>query len=265
MLRLIGLTKIFVNGNTSGKHALDNINLTLDDGEFVTIIGDNGAGKSTLLNCLSGVFGIDDGTIILDSDDITFSPEYKRSKYIGRVFQDPLVGTARDMTIEENLSLASFRGRHRGLRPGIRRSQEDAYREQLSRLGLGLEDNIRQKVGLLSGGQRQALTMLMAAMGNPKLLLLDEHTAALDPSAAEKVLKLTRDIVEQGRLTTIMVTHNMTAALEYGTRTIMMHEGRIILDIRGKERERMTVAGLVKLFGNKSGKTFDDDRMLLSN
>jgi len=264
MLKIAGMNKIFGKGSVNEKKALDNINLTMDEGEFVTIIGDNGAGKSTLLNCISGVYGIDEGSISIDSKDITFSPEYKRSKCIGRVFQDPLKGTAYDMTIEENLSIANARGKHRGLGPGIKKADIRFFKEQLTLLGLGLENSMKQKAGLLSGGQRQALTILMATISKPKLLLLDEHTAALDPSAAAKVLGLTKKIVEENNLCTIMVTHNMVAALEYGTRTIMMHDGRIILDIKGNERKSMTVEYLVKLFGTKSGAKLNDYRILLS-
>jgi len=264
MLKIEAVSKTFAKGSINERRALDNINLSLDKGEFVTIIGGNGAGKSTLLNCIAGVHEIDQGRIWLDNVDISFYPEYKRSRYIGRVFQDPMLGTAFDMTIEENLAMAYARGKPRGLRPGINKREIRLFRERLALLGLGLEDRMKQKVGLLSGGQRQALTLLMATITEPKLLLLDEHTAALDPSIAKKVLQLTREIVAEHQLCTIMVTHNMKAALEYGTRTIMMHEGRIILDLEGKEREAMTVERLIEQFENRSGVELDSDRLLLS-
>jgi len=263
MLRIEEISKTFGKGSPNEKLALDNVSLALEAGEFITVIGGNGAGKSTLLNCISGVYEIDKGRILLDSEDITFTPEYKRSRHIGRVFQDPMMGTAFDMTIAENLAIAYAKGKPKNLSAGIRKSDYKLFREKLSLLGLGLEDRMNQKVGLLSGGQRQALTLLMATIVKPKLLLLDEHTAALDPAAAVKVLKLTRQLVEEEKLCTIMITHNMKAALEYGTRTIMMHDGRIILDISGKEREEMTVERLVEQFGNKSGTKLDNDRMLL--
>ena len=263
MLIIENLSKTFNPGSINEKLALDNITLSLQPGEFLSIIGGNGAGKSTLLNCISGVYPIDQGRIILDSKDISYRPEYQRSRYIGRVFQDPMLGTAFDMSIEENLAIAYARGKTRGLKPGIRKSEAKLFREHLARLELGLEDRMKQKVGLLSGGQRQALTLLMATIVKPKLLLLDEHTAALDPAIAQRVLQLTREIVSRYLLTTIMVTHNMKAALEYGNRTIMMHEGRIILDLQGAEREEMTVEKLVQLFGLKSGAELDNDRLLL--
>lgn len=263
MLRIEQVSKIFGKGSINEKLALDNVSLTLDEGEFITVIGGNGAGKSTLLNCISGVYDTDKGRILLDSEDITFSPEYKRSRYIGRVFQDPMKGTAYDMTIAENLAIAYAKGKPKDLSAGIKKSDYNMFRERLSLLGLGLEDRMTQKVRLLSGGQRQALTLLMATIVKPKLLLLDEHTAALDPSAAAKVLELTRRIVAEEKLCTIMITHNMRDALDYGTRTVMMHEGRIILDISGKEREEMTVERLIEQFGSKSGTKLDNDRMLL--
>lgn len=263
MLQVESLSKIFGKGSINEKLALDNISFTMEQGEFVTVIGGNGAGKSTLLNCISGVYETDEGRIILDSVDMTYMPEYKRSRYIGRVFQDPMMGTAYDMTIEENLAIAYTKNKPRGLRPGISKGEAKLFREHLALLELGLEDRMKQKVGLLSGGQRQALTLLMATIVKPKLLLLDEHTAALDPSIAARVLEITRQIVSKDKLCTIMITHNMKAALEYGTRTIMMHEGRIILDIKGKERDNMTVEGLIDLFGKKSSAILDNDRMLL--
>lgn len=264
MLEIQRLSKTFALDGINKRLALDNLSLTLDEGEFVTVIGSNGAGKSTLLNCISGVHLPDTGRIILDGIDITFWPEHKRSRYIGRVFQDPHLGTAFDMTIEENLAMAYAKGKHRGLLPGVRRNESRLFKEKLAELGLGLEDRMRQKVGLLSGGERQALTLLMATIVRPRLLLLDEHTAALDPATAKKVLKLTQSMVLENRLTTIMVTHNMKEALEYGTRTIMMHKGRIILDLRGRERENMTVEKLVALFSQKSGDEIENDRLLLS-
>lgn len=265
MLKIEYLSKTFGQpGSTEAKLALDDLDLKLEDGEFVTVIGGNGAGKSTLLNCISGVYEIDEGRISLNSMDMTLWPEHRRSRHIGRVFQDPLQGTAFDMTIEENLAIAYAKGKPHGLRRGITRNDARLFRERLALLDLGLEDRMKQKVGFLSGGQRQALTLLMATMVEPELLLLDEHTAALDPSMAKKVLMLTRKIVEEHHLCTIMVTHNMKAALEYGTRTIMMHEGRIIMDLQGEERENMTVELLVKQFGSRSGTELDNDRLLLS-
>ena len=264
MLKIEYLNKTFGHGSINEKLALDNIDLKLEVGEFVTIIGGNGAGKSTLLNCIAGVYEIDQGRIMLNSMDITFWPEYKRSRYIGRVFQDPLKGTAFDMTIEENLAIAYAKGKPRGLRRGITRADFSLFRERLALLDLGLEYRMKQKVGFLSGGQRQALTLLMATMAEPQLLLLDEHTAALDPAMAKKVLLLTREIVDNHNLCTIMVTHNMKAALEYGSRTIMMHEGKIIMDLQGEERENMTVELLIKQFGSRSGTELDNDRLLLN-
>lgn len=263
MLEINSLVKTFGVGTINEKIALDNINLSLNEGEFVTIIGGNGAGKSTLLNCISGVHTIEEGSIILDSVDITHMAEYKRSKRIGRVFQDPLRGTAFDMTIEENLVIAYAKGKKIGLKPGLNKKDSKYFREKLSLLDLGLEDRLNQKVGLLSGGQRQALTLLMATIVKPRLLQLDEHTAALDPSIAKKVLKLTREVVLEHNLCTMMITHNMKDALEYGTRTIMMHEGKIILDIKGEERKNMTVESLIEQFGKKSGAELNNDRMLL--
>lgn len=264
MLKIEGLSKTFGLGSVNEKLALDKISLSLQPGEFVTIIGGNGAGKSTLLNCIAGVYEIDKGRILLDDQDISFWPEYKRSRYIGRVFQNPLQGTAFDMSIEENLAMAYAKGQRRGLQPGLNKSEIRLFRDRLALLDLGLEDRMQSKVGLLSGGQRQALTLLMATIVKPKLLLLDEHTAALDPSAAQKVLTLTRSIVEEQQLCAFMVTHNMKAALEYASRTIMMHDGRIILDLQGEERAQMTVDGLVELFSKKSGIELDNDRLLLA-
>lgn len=263
MLIIENLTKIFNKGSVNEKIALRNISLTMEEGEFVTVIGGNGAGKSTLLNCIAGVHDIDSGKITIDGIDITRQPEYKRAAYIGRVFQDPLMGTAFDMTIEENLAIAYQRGKARGLSPGISKSDLKYFRERLARLELGLEDRMKEKVGRLSGGQRQALTLLMATIVKPRLLLLDEHTAALDPAIAKKVLELTDEAVKEYNLCTLMITHNMKAALDHGTRTIMMHEGSIIMDISGKERDGVTVEWLIEQFGRKSGTDLDNDRMLL--
>jgi putative ABC transport system ATP-binding protein len=257
MLKVKAVTKIFSKGSANERLALDNVSVSLNEGEFVTVIGGNGAGKTTLLNCISGTYPIEKGRIILGTQDISYFPEYKRSRYIGRVFQDPLKGTAYNMSIEENLAIAYAKGGRRGFGAGLRKCDISIFRERLSYLGLGLEDRMKQRVGLLSGGQRQALTLLMATIVKPQLLLLDEHTAALDPSTAKRVLQITREIVEQQNLCTLMITHNMRDALEFGDRTIMMNEGRIILDLKGKEREEMTVEGLVTKFN------IDSDRMLL--
>ncbi len=257
MLELQEVTKVFGKGSVNEKTALDHLTLTVGDGEFLTIIGDNGAGKSTLMNCIAGAAPIDEGAILLDGKDLARQPEYRRAGCIGRVFQDPLRGTAFDMTIEENLSLALCKRRGCGLRPGISRKDRDVFREQLSRLEMGLEDRMRQKVKLLSGGQRQGLTLLMAVLSSPRLLLLDEHTAALDPAAARRVMELTNRFAREQRLTVLMITHNMKAALENGTRTILMREGRILLDVRGKERQAMTVDSLVSRFD------IENDRMRL--
>lgn len=265
MLKIESLVKVFGEGTINEKIALNKINLSLEEGEFVTIIGGNGAGKSTLLNSISGEYKTDAGRIKVDKTDLTYMPEYKRSKYIGRVFQDPLKGTAFDMTIEENLAIAYAKGQRRGLTPGIYKKDAKIFRERLALLDLGLEERMKQKVGLLSGGQRQALTLLMATIVKPKLLLLDEHTAALDPKIAEKVLFLTRKIIKEQNLSTLMITHNMEMALEYGTRTFMMHEGQIILDIKGEERTNMTVETLIEQFSKKSGEHLNNDRMLLGD
>lgn len=257
MLKIENMQKTFGRGSVNEKVAIDNLNLYLKPGDFVTIIGSNGAGKSTLMNCISGVFPVDSGKIILDSSDITKQPEFKRSKLIGRVFQDPLKGTAFDMTIEENLSIAHTKNSFHGLQRGISKKQREIFREKLSLLGMGLEDRMKQKAKLLSGGQRQALTLFMSVMSNPKLLLLDEHTAALDPSAATKVLELTDYFAKEDKLCTMMITHNMKAALEHGNRTILMKEGRIVMDISGEKRSQMTVEKLIEQF------EIDNDRMLL--
>lgn len=263
MLEINSLKKTFGAGTVNEKVVLNDINLSLKEGEFLTIIGGNGAGKSTLLNCIAGVHLPDDGSIILDGQDITYAPEYKRSRNIGRVFQDPLRGTAFDMTIEQNLAIAYGKGKPRGFRRGVTKKESMFLRDQLSLLNLGLEDRIKEKVGLLSGGQRQALTLLMATLVKPKLLHLDEHTAALDPSIADKVLTLTRKMVEDHNLCTMMITHNMEDALAYGTRTIMMYDGQIILDVQGQERDKMTVDDLIQEFAKRSKHSFANDRMLL--
>ncbi len=258
MLELRDLYKTFNPGTVNEKRAIDGLSLTLEDGDFVTIIGGNGAGKSTVLNLISGAIPLDSGSICLDGKDITSLPEFKRAKYLGRVFQDPMMGTAATMGIEENLALANRRGARRGLRPGITSQERVRYREQLASLGLGLETRMTSKVGLLSGGQRQALTLLMATLKKPRLLLLDEHTAALDPKTADKVLQLTEEIVSRDSLTTLMVTHNMKQAIQYGNRLIMMDAGRIVVDIRGQEKKDLTVRDLLEKFN------IENDRMLLS-
>ncbi len=264
MLSCNNITKIFNKGTLNEKKALDDVTLQLNDGDFVTVIGGNGAGKSTLLNAIAGSFFVDGGTLQLDGEDITFMPEHKRARLIGRLFQDPLKGTAPDMTIEENMALAAGRGGKFSFGIGIGKAQRAYFRERLEKLGLGLENRMKNKMGLLSGGQRQAVTLLMATMSVPKLLLLDEHTAALDPATAEKVINLTKEIVEQEHITTLMITHNIHSALECGNRTIMMDDGKIILDINGDERKNMTVEALLQLFRLKSSKELDNDRMLLT-
>ena len=258
MLELKNLYKTFNAGTVNEKRAIDGLDLTLEDGDFVTIIGGNGAGKSTTLNLIAGVFPADQGNIILDGVDITRLPEHKRAKYLGRVFQDPMMGTAATMGIEENLALANRRGQRRTLRPGITAQEREKFRKQLAALGLGLEDRMTSKVGLLSGGQRQALTLLMATLKKPRLLLLDEHTAALDPKTADKVLQITEEIVARDKLTTLMVTHNMKHAIQYGNRLIMMDSGKVVVDIRGEEKKNLTVRDLLEKF------KIDNDRLLLS-
>jgi len=264
MLTLKAVTKTFNRGTASEKPALRGVDLTLHDGDFVTIIGGNGAGKSTLLNMIAGVYPLDSGQIILDDTDISTLPEFARAKYLGRVFQDPMRGTAADMQIDENLALAKRRGQSRGLSWGITREEEAEYRQVLAPLNLGLEDRLNAKVGLLSGGQRQAVTLLMATLQKPRLLLLDEHTAALDPKTAQKVLDLTRTIVDEHQLTTLMVTHNMHDAIRLGNRLIMMNEGKIIYDVAGKEKKSLTVQDLLQKFEEVSGGELANDRMLLS-
>ena len=263
MLEIKNIWKTFNAGTVNEKTALRGVDLTLDDGDFVTVIGGNGAGKSTLLNAVSGVWPVDRGTISIGGVDVTKLPEHKRAKYIGRVFQDPMMGTAATMQIEENLALAARRGQRRGLRPGITKAEREEYREQLKMLDLGLEDRLTSKVGLLSGGQRQALTLLMAALRKPQLLLLDEHTAALDPKTAAKVLDATERIVQKDHLTTLMITHNMRDAIAHGNRLIMMYDGRIVVDVSGEEKEKLTVEQLLAMFNQASGSDEADDKLLL--
>ncbi|MBR0520201.1 MAG: ATP-binding cassette domain-containing protein, partial [Spirochaetales bacterium] len=253
MLDLIELRKTFNPNTINQKIALDGVSIHLDDGDFVTMIGGNGAGKSTLLNAIAGVWPVDSGKVIIDGNDVTGLSEHKRAMWLGRVFQDPMMGTAASMQIIENLALAKRRGQKRGLKPGVTKAEKDEYRELLATLGLGLEDRLTQKVGLLSGGQRQALTLLMATLNKPKLLLLDEHTAALDPRTAQKVLTLSDQIIKEHHLMTMMVTHNMKDAIRYGNRLIMMNEGRIILDIKGEEKKNLTVQALMDQFVKASG------------
>ena len=264
MLEIRNVSKTFNAGTINEKKALKGVSLTLNDGDFVTVIGGNGAGKSTLLNAICGTWLVDDGEIIIGGKDVTSIPEHKRAALLGRVFQDPMMGPAPDMEIAENLSIAARRGKTRGLSWGISKKEREEYRALLSTLGLGLEDRMTSKVGLLSGGQRQAVTLLMAAMAEPKLLLLDEHTAALDPKTAEKVLKITDDIVNANHLTTLMITHNMRDAIKHGNRLIMLHEGRIIVDVSGEEKKNLTVEDLLDMFNKASGKEFASDRAMLS-
>ena len=263
MLDLTDIRKTFNAKTVNEKVALNGVNLHLEDGDFVTVIGGNGAGKSTILNAIAGVWPVDEGRIVIDGTDVTNLSEHRRANLLGRVFQDPMTGTAATMQIEENLALAARRGQKRTLRAGITREEREGYREKLKTLGLGLEDRMTTKVGLLSGGQRQALTLLMATLKKPKLLLLDEHTAALDPRTAAKVLQLSRQIVEENHLMTMMVTHNMKDAIAYGNRLIMMHEGRVILDIKGEQKKHLTVEMLLEQFARASGDEFVNDRALL--
>ena len=264
MLELQSVYKTFNAGTVNEKRALNGVSLTLNDGDFVTVIGGNGAGKSTLLNAVAGVWPVDSGSISIGGVDVTRLPEHKRAPYIGRVFQDPMMGTAATMQIEENLALAARRGKPRTLRPGITRAERERYQGLLKTLELGLEDRLTTKVGLLSGGQRQALTLLMATLNRPKLLLLDEHTAALDPKTAAKVLETTEKIVQRDHLTTLMITHNMRDAIAHGNRLIMMYEGRIALDISGEAKQKLTVEDLLEQFTKVSGSDEADDKMLLS-
>ena len=264
MLKIENVHKTFNAGTVNEKKALQGLNLHIQEGDFVTVIGGNGAGKSTMLNAITGVFGVDSGKILIDGVDVTHLPEYKRAKFIGRVFQDPMMGTAATMWIEENLALASRRGNPRTLRSGITKAEREEYREKLKILDLGLEDRLTSKVGLLSGGQRQALTLLMATLQKPKLLLLDEHTAALDPKTAAKVLDATQKIVEKDNLTTLMITHNMRDAIAYGNRLIMMYDGVVLLDVSGEEKKNLTVEQLLELFSKASGTEEVNDKLLLS-
>ena len=263
MLKITNLQKTFNPGTVNAKTALDGLNLHLNDGDFVTVIGGNGAGKSTMLNAIAGVWKPDFGTIEIDGVDVTNMPEHKRAAFLGRVFQDPMKGTAPDMEIAENLAIAARRGTKRRLVRGVRKEERQRYRELLATLELGLEDRLSGKVGLLSGGQRQAVTLLMATLNRPKLLLLDEHTAAHDPKTAAKVLQLTDQIVQKNKLTTLMITHNMKDAIAHGNRLIMMHEGKIIVDVSGEEKKNLTVEQLLNLFTQASGGAVND-RMVLS-
>ncbi|MFA6698181.1 MAG: ATP-binding cassette domain-containing protein [Eubacteriales bacterium] len=264
MLIVNGLYKTFNSGTCNQKEALINTSIHVRQGDFISIIGGNGAGKSTLLNCIAGVYPIDRGSIVIENTDVTNLPEHKRATVLGRVFQDPMMGTASNMGIEENLALAYRRGKKRGLSWGISNKERSLYKEQLKTLGLGLEERMTTKVGLLSNGQRQALTLLMATLKKPKLLLLDEHTAALDPKTAKKVLEITDQIIKEHNLTAMMVTHNMRDAIKHGNRLIMMHEGQIILDINGEDKKKLTVEVLLDRFGKVSGEEFANDRALLS-
>lgn len=264
MLEIKNVHKTFNPSTINEKKALKGIDLTLNEGDFVTVIGGNGAGKSTMLNMIAGVYPVDCGTITIDRIDVTNLSEHKRAKYIGRVFQDPMTGTAADMQIDENLALAARRGQRRGLKFGVSRKEKAKYAEILASLDLGLESRLTSKVGLLSGGQRQAITLLMATLKKPKLLLLDEHTAALDPKTAHKVLQITQDIVQKNNLTTIMITHNMKDAISIGNRLIMMNDGKIIYDVSGEEKKKLTTADLLAKFKVTSGEELDNDRILLS-
>lgn len=264
MLEIKNVRKTFNKNTINEKKALNGINLHLDEGDFVTVIGGNGAGKSTMLNMIAGVYPIDSGKIEIDGVNISREPEYKRARYIGRVFQDPMMGTAAGMGIQENMALAFRRGQRRGLGWGIKANEKDFYHDALMKLGLGLQTRMTNKVGLLSGGQRQALTLLMATLQKPKLLLLDEHTAALDPKTAKKVLEITQEIVEEQNLTTLMITHNMKDAISIGNRLVMMHEGRIIYDVSGDEKKKLEVDDLLKKFEEASGEEFANDRMILA-
>ena len=264
MLKITNLQKTFNPGTVNQKTALCGLDLELKDGDFVTVIGGNGAGKSTLLNAIAGVWKPDYGTVEIDGVDVTAMPEHKRARFLGRVFQDPMKGTAPDMEIAENLAIAARRGTKRKLIWGVRKAERERYKKLLADLELGLENRLSSKVGLLSGGQRQAVTLLMATLNRPKLLLLDEHTAALDPKTAAKVLELTDRIVRENRLTTVMITHNMKDAITHGNRLIMMHEGRVIVDVEGEEKQRLTVEDLLGLFVKASGKEFANDRVMLS-
>ncbi len=264
MLKLKNVTKVFHAGSVNERLAIDDLDFTLTKGEFVTVIGGNGAGKSTLLNLIAGVHQADWGNILLDNEEMTFLPEHKRARVLGRVFQDPMKGSCANMTIEENLAMALRRGSRRGLGWGIKKSDRAFFAEKLKKLDLGLEERLTTKMGLLSGGQRQAITLLMATLKEPKLLLLDEHTAALDPKTAAKVLSLTRELVEESNISTLMITHNMRDAIAYGNRLIMMKEGRIILDIKGEEKAKLTVPALLKRFEEECPDGESNDALLLA-
>ncbi len=264
MLEIKEIWKTFNAGTVNEKQALRGVSLTLNEGDFCTVIGGNGAGKSTMLNAVAGTWSVDQGSISIGGTDVTHLPEHRRAAFIGRVFQDPMMGTAPTMQIVENLALAARRGQKRGLRWGLTKTEKDRYQEMLSGLGLGLEDRLTSKVGLLSGGQRQALTLLMASLKKPKLLLLDEHTAALDPKTAAKVLELSDKIVAENHLTTMMVTHNMKDAIVHGNRLIMMYDGKIVIDVSGEEKKKLTVPQLLELFSKVSGSDEADDKLLLS-
>ena len=264
MLMLKNIEKTFYKGTINEKKALNGINLTLEKGDFVTVIGGNGAGKSTMLNMIAGVYPMEKGSIILNGENISKKPEHERAKYLGRVFQDPMKGTAAGMEIQENLALANRRGGKRGLRWGITKKEKEVYHEELKKLDLGLEDRMTAKAGLLSGGQRQALTLLMATLQKPELLLLDEHTAALDPKTASKVLNLTEQLIKEQELTAMMITHNMRDAIRFGNRLIMMHEGRIIYDVSGEKKKNLEVPQLLEKFEQASGEALANDRMMLA-
>ncbi len=264
MLKITNICKTFNAGTVNEKQVFNGLDLTLQEGDFVTVIGGNGAGKSTLLNIVSGAYMADEGNILIDGKDVTRLPEHKRAKYIGRVFQDPRMGTATDMWVEENMAVADRRGMRRGLRWSITAADRERYKAELAQLDLGLEDRLSTKMGLLSGGQRQAVTLLMATMKKPKLLLLDEHTAALDPKTAAKVLEITDRLITENNLTAMMVTHNMQDAIAHGNRLIMMDAGNIILDISGEEKKRLTVEALLAQFSQKRGQAFASDRALLN-
>ncbi|MBO5873241.1 MAG: ATP-binding cassette domain-containing protein [Clostridia bacterium] len=264
MLKITNLHKTFNKGTVNAKTALNGLNLMLNEGDFVTVIGGNGAGKSTMLNAIAGVWKADYGKIEIDGVDVTAMPEHKRARFLGRVFQDPMKGTAPDMEIAENLAIAARRGTRRRLVWGIKKGERAEYKKLLSQLDLGLENRLSAKVGLLSGGQRQAVTLLMATLKKPKLLLLDEHTAALDPKTAAKVLEITDRLVTENKLTTLMITHNMHDAIAYGNRLIMMDEGRVVVDVSGEEKKKLTISELLGLFEKASGSEFTDDKVMLS-
>ena len=263
MLELKNVCKTFNPGTVNAKRALNNLSLTLNDGDFVTVIGGNGAGKSTMLNAIAGVWKPDSGSVIIDGVDVTDMPEHKRAKFFGRVFQDPMMGTAANMQIDENLAIAARRGKKHTLKWGVTSAEREKYKKMLCQLDLGLENRLTSKVGLLSGGQRQAVTLLMASLNTPKLLLLDEHTAALDPKTAKKVLEITDSIVNEKKLTTIMITHNMRDAIAHGNRLIMLHNGSVIIDVSGEEKKKLTVEDLLEMFTTASGSEFSNDRAIL--